>query len=117
LSGDNRNLPAGRKPERVKEALRSFSEVAAVPISILLYWRQLPQRPDCLWGLAMVPGALLPQVNDPAVSHGWTEEIFTPKNKILKVNPFLSRHKPTKRSVQTVTAGHTFTAPPNFSVL
>jgi hypothetical protein len=32
----------------------------------------------------MVMVALLPQVNNPAFSHGWTEKIFTPKSKIKK---------------------------------
>jgi len=36
---------------------RSSSEAAAVSIGTLLYWRQLPQRPDWLWGLAVVSGA------------------------------------------------------------
>jgi len=50
-----------------------MSEVAAVYIGILLYWRQLPQCPDWVWGLEVMPGALSLQVNDLAVSYGWTE--------------------------------------------
>jgi hypothetical protein len=46
-----------------------------------LYWRQLPQIPVWLWGLAVLPVALFPYVNDPAVSYGWTEE-YLPKKKV-----------------------------------
>jgi hypothetical protein len=79
-------------------ALHSFYEVAAVHIVILLYWRQLPQIPACLWGLAVVPVALVQQVNDPAVSYGRTEEFFTQNNKSETVNLLLSRRKRTKQS-------------------
>jgi hypothetical protein len=46
--------------------------------------------------LEVVPGALFQQVNDPAVSYGWTEEIFTQNNESQKVNLLLSRRKPTE---------------------
>ena len=82
--------------------LLPFSEVAAVSIGILLHWQQLPQRPDWLWCLAVVSGALLLQVNDPAISYGWAQEIFTQKNKNQRANLLLPNRKPTKRFVQTM---------------
>jgi len=81
--------------------LRPFSEVATVYIGILLHWQQSPERPDWLWCLAVVLGALLLQVNDPAISYGWAEEIFAQKNKNQRANLLLSRRKATKRFVQT----------------
>ena len=48
-------------------------------------------RTGQLWGLAVVRGAILSQVNDPAVSYRWTEEVFTQKNKSHKVNLLLFR--------------------------
>jgi hypothetical protein len=40
--------------------------------------------------------AILLQVNDPAVSYGWTEEIFNQKDKSQTVDFLLSRRKATK---------------------
>ena len=86
---------------RPYRAVTIFHEVAAVPIAILLYWRQLPQRPDRLWGLALVPSAaILSRVNDPAVSYRWTEEICIKRNRSQKVNLLLFRRKPAKRFAQ-----------------
>jgi len=85
----------GQNSDRTGQ-LRPFSEVAAVSIGILLYWRQLPQHPDWLWCLTMVRGALLLQVNDPAISYARPEEVFTQKSKTQKGNSLLTRRKPTK---------------------
>jgi hypothetical protein len=41
-------------------------------------------------------GALFLQVNNPAVSYGWTEEIFNQKDKSQIVDFLLSRRKATK---------------------